>query len=358
MKIECTLLTKRNSVAIDNINAKNDSRFMPSITILTLNNCLLSGVIGPLEIFAIANTIAEQNNFSTDGSVSLLGPLELAAIDGNTVSGFTGVSLAVHKQISEVKADIVIIPPIFGELKSAREDRKLIEWLSKMSCEGTIIATVCAGSFLLAETGFLDGKIATTHWKLTREFENCYPKVDLHSDQMLIDGGNYICAGGAMAWQDLALHIVARFMNKEIASQCAKTLVMDSTRNVQTPYFMFDKHLKSGTGFIDRNIEVVQKWMQQNYNQSVGLIELAEIAEIGVRSLLRRFKRATGLTPVQYLQQLRIESARHLLEVSNMNIEEITERVGYENGSSFRRLFKKKTGLTPLEYRNKFSRIA
>ncbi|SMF04414.1 GlxA family transcriptional regulator [Desulfovibrio gilichinskyi] len=346
-----------NSVAIDNIHAKNDSNSMPSITILNLKNSLLSGVLGPLEIFTIANTIAQQENLSTAGNVALLEPLELASIDGNAVSGFTGVSLAVHKSISQVKADIVIIPPIFGELESARENKYLIQQLGRMSSEGTIIATVCAGSFLLAETGFLDGKIATTHWKLTREFENCYPKVDLHSEQMLIDGGNYICAGGAMAWQDLALHIVARFMNKEIASKCAKTLVMDSTRNVQTPYFMFDQHLKSGTGFTDRNIEIVQKWMQQNYYRHVELLELAEIAEIGVRSFLRRFKRTTGHTPVQYLQQLRIESARHLLEVSNMNIEEITERVGYENGSSFRRLFKKKTGLTPLEYRKKFSRI-
>lgn len=357
VKIECALPAKRNSVAIDNIHAKNDNNSMPSITILTLKNSLLSGIIGPLEIFTIANTIAEQENLSSTVNVSLLEPLELASIDGKNITGFTGVSIAVHKPVSQVKTDILIIPPIFGDLDSVRENKNLVKWLSKMNIDGTIIATVCAGSFLLAETGFLDGKIATTHWKLTREFENCYPKVDLHSDQMLIDGGNYICAGGAMAWQDLALHIVARFMNKEISSQCAKTLVMDSTRNVQTPYFMFDQYLNSGSGFTDRNIEAAQKWMQLNYPQSVGLLELAEIAEIGVRSFLRRFKRATGFTPMQYLQQLRIESARHLLEVSNKNIEEITESVGYENGSSFRRLFKKKTGLTPFEYRKKFSRI-
>ncbi len=249
------------------------------------------------------------------------------------------------------------IPPVFGDLDVLRSNVDLIKTIQNASRDGAIIATICAGSFLLAETGFLDGKVATTYWKLTREFMNKYPEVDLQSDQMLIDGGNYICAGGAMAWQDLALHIVARFMSKDVASQCAKVLVMDSTRHVQTPYFMFDQHLEFSSGFTDKNIVSAQKWMQKNYHQAVDLGKLAEIAEVGVRTFLRRFKRATGVTPLQYLQQLRIESARHLLEVSTKNIEEITGAVGYENTSSFRRLFKKETGLTPVEYRKKFSRL-
>ncbi|WP_235727654.1 GlxA family transcriptional regulator [Maridesulfovibrio frigidus] len=296
-------------------------------------------------------------NLGTKEGLPLLGPFRLASIEGEPVTGFTGVSLAVDSPLAVVSADIVVIPPLFGDVDVLSGNVELINAIRNASRRGAIVATICAGSFLLAETGFLNGKVATTHWKLTREFKRKYPEVDLHSDQMLIDGGNYICAGGAMAWQDLALHIVARFVSKDVASQCAKVLVLDSTRHVQTPYFMFDQHLESSSGFADNNIATAQKWMQKNYHQGVDLEMLSVISEVGVRTFLRRFKRATGVTSVQYLQQLRIESARHLLEVSTKNIEEITGAVGYENSSSFRRLFKKKTGLTPVEYRKKFSRL-
>ncbi len=140
-----------------------------------------------------------------------------------------------------------------------------------------------------------------------------------------------------MAWQDLALHIVARFMGRDISSACAKTLVMDSTRDVQTPYFMFESK-SVDEGFADKDILRVQEWMQENYSCPVKIALLAEQSGLGERTFLRRFKRATGMTPNNYLQQLRIEAARHLLEVSGKGVDEITVLVGYDNPSSFRRL--------------------
>jgi len=334
-----------NSVAIDNCHAKNDNSNMKSIGILALPNCLMTGVVGPLEIFAIANSMVG------DGG-PVFGPVELIG-DASTVS-FAGVSVSVHRSMEEAEPDIVIIPPIFGEVEVLLHDRALIAWLQARHAQGAIIATSCAGSFLLAQTGVLDNKAATTHWHLVPLFRELFPTVDLQPQMMLIDGGHYICAGGAMAWQDLSLHLVSRFMSGEAASRCAKLLVMDGTRHVQTPYFMFDQQ---GEDHSDQGVHAVQKWMQQHYDKPVSVEDLACIASLGVRTFLRRFKKATGQTPLNYLQQLRIESARHLLEVSNKNIEEITGLAGYADSSSFRRLFKEKTGLTPKEYRSRFHRL-
>ncbi|CCO25455.1 GlxA family transcriptional regulator [Maridesulfovibrio hydrothermalis] len=328
---------------------------MTTINVLAFDNCMVTGVAGPLEIFSIANNLFAQDEGRH--SKKLFAGLNIVAIGGGDAVGFAGIAVAVSQDLSCVEPDILIIPPVFGDLESLLDDEILIAQLSRLVSQGTIIATTCAGSFLLAQTGALSGKTATTHWNLVAEFAERFPDIDLQARQMLIDGGNYICAGGAMAWQDLALHIVARFMNKETASKCAKMLVMDSTRHVQTPYFMFDQHAEGEAGFADQKIAAVQKWMQENYSQSIQLEQLAGRYGSGVRTFLRRFKRATGLTPYNYLQQLRIEAARHLLEVSAKNIEEITGLAGYENASSFRRLFKRKTGLTPVEYRNKFRRF-
>lgn len=336
------------SVALDNFHADSDIGVMVNIGLLALPNCLMSGIIGPLEIFHISNSVVESGK-------PVFGPVELLGVTGGGAS-FTGLPIRTHRPMQDAEPDIVIIPPVFCGLEKLLRRRRITQWLLKRHESGAVIATCCAGSFLLAETGLLDGKAATTHWNLVRLFRERYPDVDLRPQMMLIDGGHYICAGGIMAWQDLSLHIVSRFMGGEIASHCAKLLVMDGTRQVQTPYFMFDQQHSEGGA--DPGVDTVRKWMRRNYREHVSLEGLAATAGMGVRTFLRRFKRATGQTPLNYLQQLRIEAARHLLEVSTRNIEEITGLTGYVDSSSFRRLFKEKTGLTPREYRNRFHRLA
>ena len=325
---------------------------MPKINFLAFRDCMVSGITGTLEILSIANRIAADGA----GHLSFFEGLEVVSVDSKAVQGFAGIPVQVSSGLEQADPDILIIPPCFGNIDHLLKEARISKFISERMETGTVVATVCAGSFLLAETGYLDQKPATTHWNLADDFRRRFPQVDLQPKQMLIDGGSYICAGGAMAWQDLALHLVSRFMGREIASSCAKMLVMDSTRHVQTPYFMFDQH-SNVPGFADKNITEIQKWMQEHYQQGGSVDQLAGRAGLGVRTFLRRFKRATGMTPNSYLQQLRIEAARHLLEVSSKGVEEITEMVGYENASSFRRLFKKKTGLSPGEYRRRFSRV-
>lgn len=324
---------------------------MPTVNFFAFNGCMVSGITGPLEILNIADRY-----FATDHG-PVFGSPEVVSIDGKQVCGFAGFPVPVNRALSDSHPDILVIPPCFSDIDPLLDDSFLRRCLLEMIDSGTVIATVCVGSFLLAGTGYLDGKPATTHWNLADDFKRRFPAVKLRVKQMLIDGGTYICAGGAMAWQDLSLHLVSRFMGRKAASDCSRMLVMDSTRHVQTPYFMFDRRLEI-PGFVDSNIAGVQEWLQDNYRQQRSIEELAEMAGLGKRTFLRHFKRATGLTPNAYLQQLRVEAARHLLESGNSGVEEITEMVGYSDASSFRRLFKKKTGLSPREYRCRFSRVA
>lgn len=324
---------------------------MQSVAMLALPGMLMTGVVGPLEIFAIANSLTQGG--PKDAGFA---PVRITGLSCQGERNFTGFTLPVDVDLEETEADIIVIPPLFGGVDELCSDTQLIQWIRHRHDSGSIIATSCAGSFLLAETGALDGRTATTHWHLVDDFRRRYPAVDLQPEMMLIDGGSYICAGGAMAWQDLSLHIISRFLGGEIASTCAKVLVMDSTRHVQTPYFMFDQRSETDGGHSDTAVHEVQKWMQQNYQLEMSIPGLAEKVGLGVRTFLRRFKCFTGQTPNRYLQQLRIEAARHLLEVSTRNIEEITGMVGYTDSSAFRRLFKERTGVTPKEYRNRFQR--
>ncbi|NDV21412.1 GlxA family transcriptional regulator [Desulfovibrio sp. JC022] len=322
-----------------------------NVAVLAYDDCLVSAVSGVLEILSIANSLPREY-----GGKNQFSGLEIVSPHGKDVIGYVGISLSVSVGIADVKPDILVIPPVFGDIEVLLEDVPLIERITDLGRGGTVLASACAGSFLMARAGLLDGKPATTHWKLAPDFKARFERVDLQPRRMLIDGGSYICAGGAMAWQDLALHIVARFMGREISSACAKMLVMDSTRDVQTPYFMFESKSEEN-GFADKEILKVQKWMQGNYQLTASIQVLSEKAGLGERTFLRRFKRATGLTPNNYLQQLRVEAARHLLEVSSKGVDEITTAVGYDNPSSFRRLFKRMTGLNPREYRSRFSRV-
>jgi len=324
---------------------------MKNVAILAYDNCLSSAVSGVLEILAIANSYALES-----GNGMQFCGFEIVSPDGENVSGFTGLPVNVSGSLHDVEPDILVLPPVFGEIDALLNNEALMERIAFLEKQGTIITSACAGSFLMARAGLLDGKPATTHWKLAPDFSARFESVDVQAGRMLIDGGSYICAGGAMAWQDLALHLVSRFMGRETAAACAKILVLDSTRDVQSPYFMFEAK-SGGQGFGDQQIAVVQEWMQENYNQPMQNVLLADKAGLGERTFLRRFKSATGMTPNSYLQQLRIEAARHLLEVSTNSVEEITLAVGYDNGSSFRRLFKRMTGVSPREYRSRFSRL-
>lgn len=321
---------------------------MLQIAVLALDNCIQSTVTGPYDILTIADSQAKDLGLQSSGFCEV----HIVSPTGNKVCAFNGLPIASTLTIDrEHTFDIVITPALIGGYRESCYKSSVITWLKKQHANAACICSVCASAFLLAEAGLLDGKQATTHWALADELKNAYPAITVKPEKMLIDEGSVISAGGVTAYQDLCLYIVKRFGSRELAVSLSKTLLIDATRQSQVPYSRF--HITKTHG--DDAIARAQKYMEEEYTRTITLPDIAKRARLGERTLCRRFKSITGDTPNEYLQGVRVEAARNLLEFSNRTIDDITSAVGYQDVSSFRRLFKTLVGLAPSEYRNKFS---
>jgi transcriptional regulator GlxA family with amidase domain len=203
----------------------------------------------------------------------------------------------------------------------------------------------------LASAGLLDGRRATTHWNLTDRFKPLFPQVAVDEEQMVIDDGDVITTGGVMSWTQLGLRLIQRFASPAIATDVGRFLIVDAGGPPQSFYKSFVPRFDHG----DQAIVKVQHWLQRSFGKKIAVSAMAAQVHLGERTFLRRFCRATGFRPTTYLQQLRVESARGLLETTDLSIEQIVGRVGYDDSGSFRRLFERTTGLAPREYRRRFT---
>lgn len=324
---------------------------MKKIGLLALKNCMKSSITGPYDILSVASI--EWRRLNPDVKTDLF-ELKIVSPDGLQVECFGGQTLKPDLAMKScTNLDLVFIPVVYGDLASLLSDTSLILWLTEQSRKGTMICAVCAGSFLAAQTGLLNHRSATTHWYLADEFQHRYPKVVLKKEKMIVDEGDFITAGGVTAYMDLSLYLTARFGSAELASSLSKALLIDPSRRFQTPYTLFDFN----TTHSDKTILSVQAWMKDNLSRHMTIPFLAAKAGFGERTFARRFKKATGDTPLGYLQNLRIGKAKYMLEQTQEPVDIITYATGYEDVSSFRRLFKRITGLSPTAYRKKFSLI-
>lgn len=215
---------------------------------------------------------------------------------------------------------------------------------------GTVLASVCSGAFLLAQTGLVEGRHITTHWRHAGTFRSQYPAILTDIDRLLVDLGDIVTAGGVMAWTDLALHMIERFGGRKLMLEVAKMFVLDPPDRAQSYYASFLPNLKHA----DARILTVQHLLQENIGAAHCIADLAQFAYMSERSFLRRFRAATGLTPVAYLQQLRVEAARSRLELTQVTFERLSWELGYADPTTFRSVFKRITGLSPSDYRRRF----
>lgn len=243
----------------------------------------------------------------------------------------------------------LILPPSVTETPTL--DATLAAWLVDRHREGTLMCSVCVGAFMLAQTGLLAGRPATTHWALAERFAASFPGIALDADQLIIDDGDIMTAGGVMAWVDLGLRLVGRFIGPAIMLATARFFLADPGGREQRFYSSFTPSLTHG----DAEILKVQHWLQAKSGDKLTVAMMATKAGLGERTFLRRFHAATGDKPTEYLQRLRVGKARELLELSSQTIDEIARRVGYEDPGGFRKIFRRVMGLSPGEYRRRFS---
>jgi transcriptional regulator GlxA family with amidase domain len=316
------------------------------IAILLYQDYQQSAVYGLMDLFEIANIFVAEH---------LPGQKKLIRVSHWKFKGPKMDEMECvydsRPEIANHKPTFLIIPPSLNKLIKPEAAIQWASWVQKQHDGGVTICSVCSGAFVLGATGLLDGRNATTHWLFKDEFLNRFPKVDLQIEKLVIDDGDVITAGGLMAWIDLGLKLVDRLFGPTVMVQTARFMLVDPPGREQRYYSNFSPVLHHG----DEQIVKVQHWLQSNGAQAATLKLMSNKAGLEERTFIRRFKKATGINPTEYCQQLKVGKARELLEFTNKNIEEISWKVGYEDASAFRKVFHKVIGLTPGEYRSKFS---
>ncbi|WP_439860412.1 GlxA family transcriptional regulator [Pseudomonas sp. MBLB4136] len=320
------------------------------VTVLMADRCSATSVSAALEFLECANVL---HRFASGGAGAAPFEVQSVSIDGAPVTCTGGLRLTPHKALAEVEdSELVIVPGfMFNILAVLPEMGPVCAWLRHHNGRNGYIASMCTGTFVTAQAGLLDGKRATTHWIFAEQFARHFPRVRLQAERTVTDDGLLLCSAGSTTGSDLLLHIIRRFASPQLAAECSKKLLVDSAERSQTPYMSGP----FGKSHQDQAVLKVQIWLEKHLAEPIALEQVAERFALTPRSLIRRFKDATGQTPGQYLQNLRIERAKHLLEGGQENFERITQQVGYEDGSSFRRLFKQRVGIAPGAYRRRFN---
>lgn len=325
---------------------------MLKMGVVAYDNCYLSSLSGPMDAFQIANAYNSRQ----------LGPegeqfsWKTVSMTGGSVKTSGGIAIATDGSIADEESfDVIYVPafPYQGTLAMdamAESLKPLLDWLVACWKQGATLVTICTGGFLLAETGLLDGREATTTWWLEKQFHKRYPNVKVNGRAMITEQDRIMCAGAMTSYQNMAIHLVERYASADLAIQCAKAMLIDISVNAQSPYQNLLIEEASG----DPVVAKAQYWLQSHAKENVDQAELAKKMGVSQRTLIRRFKAELNLTPLSYLQNIRIETAKQLLENTRLPLVDVTEHVGYADISSFSRLFKQRTGLTPAAYRQRF----
>ena len=297
----------------------------------------------------LVRTASEQTLFQ----VHIVSPTAESFACGNGIPVVPDCSITDHP-----RASVLILPELWLGPDEDIHGRypELMEWIRPMHREGCMIYSACSGAVMLAETGLLDGCDATSHWGYQDLFSKRYPKVRFHPEPNLVfadAAGRIVTAGGTTSWHDLALHIISRYGGPGEALRIAKVYLLKWHGEGQLPYAALVRR----SPHADSVVRSCEQWLGEHYRQSGAIKQIVELASIPERTLKRRFKTATGTTPIEYLQNLRVEAAKHLLESGQLPADEISVAVGYEDPSFFRRLFKRRTGLTPGQYRRMFQPV-
>lgn len=319
-----------------------------NLSILVVRDAYMSSVMGFVDTLTLAapGGVVAPSPFAVQ-TVGLAEDLRI---------GPSRMPLRVDARIDSVRTpDVVIVPALVigKEYWVPGRYPEEVAWLRRMYGRGAMVCSACSGSLLLAEAGLLDGQMATSHWVLGQAFRTMFPKVRLRMDRAMVIAGDdkrLVMSGAAAAWHDLAMYLVAKFGGPSMATSVAKFFMLEWHAEGQAPYHVFRENIEHG----DASILKAQEWLQNNWHGSVPVESMAQESGLSGRSFKRRFKQATGHSPIEYVQLVRIEYAKQRLEHTQIPVDEICAQVGYEDASFFRRIFKRATGLTPGEYRRKF----
>lgn len=319
---------------------------MTVISFVLLDDMLATSATLPSEMLLAAKSAA-----ALTGSKKIAADLKIRtlSLDGESVLTRSGFRWQPDATIQEVSSNqIIYIPGLWRNPRPIiKKNAALIEWLKQESQNGALICAVGTGCCFLAEAGLLNGKAATTHWHYFDQFQKDYPLVDLKRQYFITQAGNLYCAASVNSLADLTVHFIQRLLGKDIANHVERHFSHEIRRAYEASGFFEQEHSRHP----DEHIVQIQIWLQDNYHREIIMAQLAERFGMSTRTLNRRFKTALGISPLDFLQEVRVNVAKDLLKTSNLSISEITEKVGYQDAGFFTSLFKKHLATTPIAYR-------
>ncbi len=328
---------------------------MKHITILVPegqgNLSTVASIVGASEIFSEANAYWKKNENKE------LYKVELAAISQKVNYCESLITIRPQITVSTItKTNLIIIPSslIRSYKKATKRNQLLMDWIEHQYKHGAEVASICSGAFMLASSGLLNGKSCSTHWAYANVFRNMFPEVDLKEQKLITDEHGIYTNGGAYSFLNLIIYLVEKYYDRQTAIYCSKIFQVDINRETQSTFAIFSAQKNHD----DDVIKKAQSYIENNLHEKISIEDLSLKFAVGRRHFDRRFIKATGNTPLEYSQRVKIESAKKAFESTRKNVNEVMYEVGYSDTKSFREVFKKVTGMSPLEYRSKYNKEA
>lgn len=314
------------------------------------NLSTIACIVGAYEIFHAANAYFKRAGKSEVFKVQLAGAAKEEVFDSGLVT------MKPQIQIGEInKTDLILIPSLDrGFQKFSEGNQLIIKWIAKRYNDGAEVASMCTGAFMLASTGLLNGKQCSTHWSAVAPFRDLFPSVHIQPENLITDHEGIYTNGGGYSFLNLAIYLVEKYYDRETAIYCSKIFQIEIDRPSQSAFIIF----KGQKGHGDEAIKKAQDFIESHLDEKISMQDLASMLAIGRRNFDRRFIKATGNTPVQYLHRAKVEAAKKLFETTRKTINEVMYEVGYADMKAFRDLFRKITGTTPIEYKHKYNKEA
>ena len=321
---------------------------MKKVTILAFQQSPATAITTIVDFFSFMSDGWHQAEIASHAAFEV----NIVTLDGKPIRCSEYCEIIPHCSFEQIRnTDLIIIPSISSAIAHlATEFQKVIAWLRQQYNKGAEIAAMGTGSFLLAETGLLDGKSSTTHWLFKEDFQKRYPQVNLNAERLITEESGLYCSGGGNSGVDLCLHILEKYYDFEASLLLSKLLVLYRNNSSQMPYVVFNAQKNHQ----DPEILNAQKWIEKHYFKNFLMDDVATNVGMSLRNFKRRFKTATGDSPLVYLQRLRVEAAKSALAGTNTRIETIASQVGYEDIAFFRKIFSRYTGESPSGYRQRF----
>jgi transcriptional regulator GlxA family with amidase domain len=324
-----------------------------NVSLVAIPDAVISTLTGIYDVLGAFRMLS-----GTEPSIPAEPPflVEIVSTTAGQVELASGVPLEARRAVADIGAtDIVIVPSILLAAEGWQTGRypEIVTWARRMHAQGALLCSACSGVFLLAETGLFDGRETTVHWGYAEAFAQTFPAVRLLPEQVLVvagERGELVTSGASMTWHDLVLYLIARHVGATAAQTIARYFALQWHHDGLTPYMVFRGRMDHG----DAAVADAQSWLASHFSIASPVEEMVRRSDLAERTFKRRFTGATGFSPIDYVQRLRIEDAKRRLERTEASADEISWQVGYEDAAFFRRLFKRVTGMTPGAYRRRF----